>query len=105
MVHSLPSCCYLKIAESNLLTFERPKQGTNNRIVKIQEQQQDQFGNTYYDDIYEVNIDEMSLRELMVIQSVFMCDSAMEVVKIIKLQPNPQLFQRSFMELDQSNMI
>ena len=67
MVHSLPSCCYLKIAESNLLTFERPKQGTNNRIVKIQEQQQDQFGNTYYDDIYEVNIDEMSLRELMVI--------------------------------------
>jgi hypothetical protein len=46
----------------------------------IQEQQKDQSGNAYYDDIYSVHIDEMTLRELMVIQSIFMCDSAMDVV-------------------------
>lgn len=39
MVHSLPSCDYLKIDESNLLSFEIAKQGTNQRLVKIQEQQ------------------------------------------------------------------
>jgi len=105
MVHSLPSCGYLKIDESNLISFERAKQGTNNRQVKIQEQQMDYNGNTYYDDIYAVNIDEMSLRELMVINSIFMCDSAVEVKNLIQLQPNGELFQKSFMELDQSNMI
>jgi len=83
MVHSLPSCDYLKIEESNLISFERAKQGTNNRLVKIQEQQKDFAGNTYYDDIYAVNIDEMSLRELMVINSIFMCDSAIEVMNLI----------------------
>lgn len=80
MVHSLPSCSYLKVAGSNLLTFERPKQGSNNRVVKVQEQQYDNYGNTYYDDIYNVHIDEMTLRELMVIQSIFMCDTVLDVV-------------------------
>jgi hypothetical protein len=100
MVHSLPSCDYLKIDPSNMLSFERPKQGSNNRTVKILMQQMDQDGNTYYDNIYQVNIDEMDIRELMVIQSIFMCDSALEIVQLIKLQPNAELFQRSFMELD-----
>ena len=67
MVHSLPSCDYLKIDKSNMLSFERPNQGSNNRTVKILMQQLDQDGNTYYDNIYQVNIDEMELRELMVI--------------------------------------
>ena len=92
MVHSLPSCDYLKIDESNLISFERAKLGTNNRQVKIQEQQMDYHGNTYYDDIYAVNIDEMSLRELMVINSIFMCDSAVDVQNLIQLQPNGELF-------------
>jgi len=105
MVHSLTSCDYLKISESNLLTFERPKQDSNNRKVKIQEQQTDTEANTYYDDIYQVNIDEMTLRELMVVYSIFTCDSAIDIVDLIELQPNPKLFQKSFMELDQSNMI
>jgi cytidylate kinase len=83
-----------------MLSFERPKQGSNNRTVKILMQQMDQDGNTYYDNIYQVNIDEMDIRELMVIQSIFMCDSALEIVQLIKLQPNAELFQRSFMELD-----
>jgi len=92
MVHSLPSCDYLKIDPSNMLSFERPKQGSNNRTVKILMQQMDQDGNTYYDNIYQVNIDEMDIRELMVIQSIFMCDSALEIVQLIKLQPNAELF-------------
>lgn len=32
-------------------------------------------GNTFYDDIYAINIDEMTLAELMVVSSVFMCDT------------------------------
>lgn len=47
----------------------------------------------------------MSLRELMVINSIFMCDSAIEVKNLIEKQPSGQLFQKSFMELDQSNII
>lgn len=105
MVHSLPSCCYLEIDDSNFLSFERPNQGSLNRLVKIQEQQLDNYGNTYYDEIYSVNMDEMSLSQLIVIQSLFMSDSAMDVIELIKMQPDPMLFFKSYMELDQSNMI
>ena len=41
MVHSLQSCNYLKIEDSNHLLFERPKNGNTNRLIHIQEQYQD----------------------------------------------------------------
>lgn len=41
----------------------------------------------------------------MVINSVFMCDNVQEVVSLVKMQPDVLLFQKSYMELDQSNMI
>ena len=105
MVHSLPSCEYLLIDDSNLISFEKANLGSNNRQVKIQEQQIDNMGNTYYDDIYQVNIDEMSLSQLIIIESIFKCDSAYDIAMLIKLQPDPILFFKSYMELDQSNMI
>jgi hypothetical protein len=88
-----------------MLTFKRSGQDSNEKIVTIKEQQMDSKQNTYHDEVYDVKIGEMNLRELMVIYSIFMCEGALEIVKLIKLQPNPRLFQRSFMELDQSNMI
>ena len=75
-----------------MLTFDRSGQDSNEKIVTIKEQQMDSKQNTYYDEVYDVKIGEMNLRELMVIQSIFMCEGALEIVKLIKLQPNPRLF-------------
>lgn len=76
MVHSLRSCDYLKLEENNLLQFDRPNQDAKNRVVKIQEQQLDSSGNTYYDDIFKLNIDEMTLREIIITQNVFQCTTS-----------------------------
>ena len=105
MVHSLRSCEYLRIEPSNLMQFDRPNQDQQNRTICVQEQQFDPQGNTYYADIFKLNIDEMSVRELMLVQSVFQCDNAMEIVELIDLQPSPAIFFKSFMELDQANLV
>jgi hypothetical protein len=65
MVHSLESCNYLKIENSNHLKFMNAKNGETDRIVMIQEQYIDYDGNTNFDDIYQICISEMNLRELM----------------------------------------
>jgi len=67
MVHSLRSCDYLKVEPSNLINFDRPHQGSFNRVLCIKEQQIDSSGTTTYNDIFELNIDEMTLRELILI--------------------------------------
>jgi len=65
MVHSLHSACFLKIEPSNTLSFERPLQGEDIREIVVQEQGTNTMGNTYYDKIFKLNINEMSLRELI----------------------------------------
>lgn len=80
MVHSLDSCNYLKIEPNNHLKFMRAKNGETDRIVMIQEQYIDQDGDTLYDDIYQLIISEMSLRDLLLIQSIFKCKTQNEIV-------------------------
>ena len=85
MVHSLESCNYLKIEDSNHLKFLRPKNGESERLVQIQEQYLDHNGDTFYDDIYQLSLAEMSLRELILIQSIFKCKTQHEIVQLIEL--------------------
>ena len=85
MVHSLNSASFLKIEDSNMIQFERPMVGENNRVVQIQEQHYDAQGNTYYDEIFRLNMQEMNLIELLLIQSVFNCETSVEIMDLIKL--------------------
>jgi hypothetical protein len=73
--------------------------------VTIQQQYLDNYGNTYYDDIFRIKLERMKIKELIMIESLFRCDSSGEITKIINLQPDCSLFVKSFMELDQSNLI
>jgi len=50
-------------------------------------------------------MDEMSMKELILIQSVFMCKSTQAIIELINIQPGPDIFFKSFMELDQANMV
>jgi len=47
----------------------------------------------------------MKLKELILVESLFRLDSSGEIIRIIDLQPDCSLFVKSFMELDQSNLI
>jgi hypothetical protein len=53
MLHPLLSCTDLLLEDSNHLLFSN--QG-NNMVVSIQEQYQDEYGETYFDDIYKLKI-------------------------------------------------
>ena len=105
MVHSLDSCNYLKIEPNNHLKFMKAKNGETDRIVMIQEQYIDQDGDTLYDDIYQLIISEMSLRDLLLIQSIFKCKTQNEIVQLIELQPDANLFFKSFLELNIQNLV
>ena len=38
-------------------------------------------------------------------QSIFHCESSLDVLKLVGMQVNPQIFYKSFLELDRKNMV
>lgn len=69
MVHALGKCNYLKIEESNHIMFKM--QFYEDRQICVQEQYSDTEKNTHFDDIFSIKIHEITLRELMLVQSIF----------------------------------
>ena len=47
----------------------------------------------------------MQLHELIFIQGLFLLDSVTDIMRMIELQPSKDIFFKSFMELDHSNLI
>ena len=47
----------------------------------------------------------MTLHDLIMIQSMFLLDTVNEILTLIDIQPNKSMFFKSFMELDQGNLI
>lgn len=65
MIHSLGSCNYLKIEDTNHLLFAF--QFYDNRQICIQEQYKDNEGCTQFVDIFRIKIHEITLRELLLL--------------------------------------
>ena len=105
MVHSLASCNYLKIEDTNYIHFIRPKGNSERRHVGIEQQFVNSKGDTNFEGLYRITLDEMTLVELILIQSIFACENQEQITKLIELQPDSKLFFKSFMELDKSNML
>lgn len=70
-MHSLGSCDYLKIEPTNHLLFAC--QFYNDRQICLQEQYNDKHLDTNFDDIFKIKIDEVTLRELLLIESIYNC--------------------------------
>lgn len=47
----------------------------------------------------------MNLHDLMFVFGLFMLDSVTDILNLINLQPTKKLFFRSYMEMDNSNLI
>ncbi len=97
MIHSLGSCNYLKIESTNHLLFAF--QFYENRQVCIQEQYNDADGGTHFEDIFRIKIFEITLRELLLLQSIYACKTQSEIVLLVKEQPSPSIFFKVFLEL------
>jgi hypothetical protein len=55
--------------------------------------------------LYKVKLHQITLRELMLFQSLYVCKTLSEIIDIVNDQPNPEVFYKSFFELDGANMV
>ena len=105
MCHSLESFNFLKIDPDNFMEFECAQPGS--RILTVsQEYTKGSEGSkeTAFWQLYKLKLYEFTLRELLLIQSIYWTKTQKAIVDIINDQPNPSLFYKSFMELRGTNM-
>ena len=105
MLHSLDSFSYLKVDPLNYINFKC--HDYNNRTISIEQEWQEKSPNgtvsTYYDQIYKIKIHEVSLRELLILQSFYVSKTTSDIINLIKMQPDPRFFYKTFLELGGSN--
>ena len=65
----------------------------------IQEQFSDQENQTNFVDIFRIKIWEITLRELLILQSIYGSEKVSDVEDLVKSQPSPMLFFKIFLEL------
>lgn len=71
----------------------------------MQEQFQDTEQQTNFIDIFRVKVWEITLRELLILQSIYTCEKVSDVESLVCAQPTPMLFFKVFLELGIQNMI
>ena len=59
---------------------------------------------TTFESVYKVKIHEITLRELLILQSFYICKTQSDIQSLVKQQPNPTFFYKTFLELDGANM-
>ena len=55
-------------------------------------------------DLYQVKLHPITLRELLLFSSIYVCKTLSQIVSVVQDQPNPGVFYKSCFELDGSNM-
>jgi len=102
-IHSLGSINYIKIEKTNHLLFAC--QFYNDRQVCLQHQYVTQDGQTNFDDIFKIKVHEITLRELLLLQSIYACKTQSEIEMLVRAQPDPKIFFKVFLELNFQNMV
>jgi len=100
---SLGNAQFLRVEPTNHILFSC--QFYENRQVCVQEQYNDLDGNTHFDDIYRVKINEPTVRELLLIQSIYACGTQSDIEKLVSEQPTPKIFFKVFLELSLKSLI
>jgi hypothetical protein len=60
---------------------------------------------TEFELIFNIKIWEITLRELLLFNSIYVCKTQSDIVDLVNDQPNPKVFYKSFLEFDGSNMV
>lgn len=102
-IHALGTCNYLKIEPTNHLLFAC--QFYDDRQICIQDQYNDASGQTHFDDIFKIKVHEITLRELLVLQSIYAANTQSDIELLVKEQPDPTIFFKVFLELGIKSMI
>ena len=71
----------------------------------IQEQITNEDGETSFDNILQIRINDITLRELLLLQSLYVAKTQSDIIALVKEQPNPRVFYKTYLELNKSNML
>ena len=106
MLHSLESVNYLKIDSKNFIEFDF---STEDKQIKIVQQYTKKGKNSneehYFSSVYNIKIHEITLRELLLFQSLYVCNTQTDILDLVMDQPKPEVFLKSFLEFDGTNMV
>lgn len=107
MLHSLQSSNYLKVDPENYLLFASAKM--EKREIRVQQEYEKSSGGqgqeTEFLEVYGVKLWQITLRELLLLNSIYLSKTLSSIVDIVNDQPNPLVFYKTFLELDGANMV
>lgn len=88
MIHSLDSLSFLKVDQTNLMNFKC--QEYSNRVVSIEQEHtsgstKSGDRNSFYYDIYKIKIHEVTLRELLILQSLYLCKTQSDISNLVEM--------------------
>jgi hypothetical protein len=90
MVHSLESVNFLKVASDNYILFECAQANHSISIQSEYSRQDAQSGEeTNYENVYSIQLHDITLRELLLFQSIYVCKTQSDIVQLIEDQPSP----------------
>ena len=88
MIHNLDSSSFLKVDRINFIKYEC--QDYNNRVISIEQEYKlgtpgtDSFESKFFS-VYKIKIEEVTLRELLILQSFYLCLTQADIVNLVKL--------------------
>jgi len=105
IIHSLESANFLKVDPSNYLLFACAKMAKREVQVQQEFMKSGSGGDeTSFESIYNVKIWQVTLRELLLFNSLYLSKTLAEIVDLVNDQPNPSVFYKSFLEFDGANL-
>jgi hypothetical protein len=77
-------------------------------IIKVQQEYMNKGRTgeeeTTYTDVYQVEVHAPTLRDLLLLKSLYICRTLADIITLVESQPNPSMLYKCFLELDGSNM-
>ena len=104
LVHSLEGYNYLKVDKLNFILFQCSEE---DKIISIYQEYMVKKGDdeeTTLQEIYNICNGSITLRELLLFNSLYLCKTISAITTLVEAQPNPSVFLRSLLELDGTNM-
>jgi hypothetical protein len=97
MIHSLESYNFLKVDKNNFLVFECAKSSSriisiNQEYVKKGDGEKSSGDETLFQNLLNVKIHEITLRQLLLFNSLYVCKTLTDIIDIVIDQPEPIVF-------------
>lgn len=84
MIHPLESTNYLKVEHDNYITFQFAGEKKIINILQQFNKKNSKSGEeTAFDEIYKICISDITLRELLLFQSLYVCATQSDILKLV----------------------